>query len=148
MQCCTRIVMTVSTTYRLPEDLKQRVAEQARAEGITETALVSRLLDEGLKVTAHPGIVYRDGPAGRRAALATGPDVWEVVSGVRHATGRGEARIRDAATQMGLPERLVSLAVNFAAAHPDEIEERITLNEEAARRAQALAEERERMLAS
>jgi hypothetical protein len=140
--------MTVSVTYRLDEDLKQRIGERAQHEGITETALVTRLLNEGLKVTAHPGIVYRDGPAGRRAALATGPDVWEVINGLRHAKGRGEARIRDAAAQMGLPERSIRLAVNFAAAHPDEIEERIALNEEAARRAQALAEEQERMLAS
>ncbi len=27
----------------------------------------------------HPGIAFRDGPVGRRAALAGGPDVWEVI---------------------------------------------------------------------
>ncbi len=140
--------MTVSVTYRLDEDLKRRVSAVAHAEGITETALVTRLLDEGLKVAAYPGIVYRDGPAGRRAALATGPDVWEVVNGVRHADGRGDARIADAAEQMGLPERLIRLAVNFAAAHPDEIEEQLRRNEEAAERARELAAERERLLAS
>lgn len=140
--------MTVSATYRLDEDLKRRVSKQAQAEGMTETALVSRLLDEGLKVAAHPGIVFRDGPSGRRAALATGPDVWEVVNGVRHADGRGDARIVDAAAQMSLPERLIRLAVNFAAAYPNEIEERIALNEAAAKKAQTLAEERERLLAS
>lgn len=140
--------MTVSATYRLHEDLKRRISERASAESTTETALVSRLLDEGLKVAAHPGIIYRDGPAGRRAALATGPDVWEVVNGLRHAKGRGDARIADAATQMDLPERLVRLAANFAAAHPAEIEERIALNEAAAERARELAEQRERLLAS
>jgi len=140
--------MTVSATYRLDEELKRRISELADAEGATETALVSRLLDEGLKVAAHPGIVYRDGPTGRRAALATGPDVWEIVNGVRHAEGHGEARIADAAEQMGLPERLIRLAVNFASAHPDEIEERIQLNEQAATRARELAEQRKRLLAS
>jgi hypothetical protein len=27
----------------------------------------------------HPGIAFRDGPSGRRAALAGGPDVWEAI---------------------------------------------------------------------
>ncbi|HEX9890200.1 MAG TPA: hypothetical protein VGA69_12020 [Nitriliruptorales bacterium] len=140
--------MTVSATYRFDEALKRRISERAHAQGVTETALVSRLLDEGLKVAAHPGVVYRDGPTGRRAALATGPDVWEIVNGVRYADGDGDAKVADAAIQMGLPQRLVRLAVNFAAAHPDEIEERINVNEQAAARAKELAEQRKRLLAS
>lgn len=35
--------------------------------------------------TEHPGIVFRPGPTGRRAGLAGGPDVWEVVRAVRSA---------------------------------------------------------------
>jgi hypothetical protein len=31
----------------------------------------------------HPGLVFRDGPTGRRAAIAAGPDVQEVLSAVR-----------------------------------------------------------------
>lgn len=34
---------------------------------------------------AHPGVVFRDGPAGRRAGVAGGPDVWEIVHAVRNA---------------------------------------------------------------
>lgn len=140
--------MSVSVSYRLEEALKQRVAARAAAEGVTETALVSRLLDEGLKTAAHPGIVYRDGPTGRRAALAGGPDVWEVILAVRHAAGRGEAKIAGAAEQMGMAEQRVRLAVSFASAQPDEIEERIALNEAAAERARVIAAQRERLLAS
>lgn len=80
--------------------------------------------------------------------MAGGPDVWEVIVAVRHAPGRGDARIADAAEQMGLPERLVRLAVHFAAVYPDEVEERIAANEAAADRARALAEQRERLLTS
>lgn len=140
--------MAASVSYRLDENLKRRVADQAAAEGITETALVSRFLDEGLKSAAHPGIVYRGGPTGRRAALAGGPDVWEVIVAVRHAPKRGDAKVASAAEQMGLPEPLVRLAVSFAAAYPDEVEERIALNEAAAERARSIAEQRERLLAS
>lgn len=48
---------------------------------------------EGLDTLHHPGIVYRDGPTGRRAALAMGPDVWEIVSALRHTKGAQERRV-------------------------------------------------------
>ena len=31
----------------------------------------------------HPGIVFRDGPTRRRAAVAGGPDVWEIIRAVK-----------------------------------------------------------------
>lgn len=112
--------MGAAVSYRLDEDLKRRLAEHARATGTSETALVSELLDEGLKTRAHPGIVYRGGPSGRRAGLAGGPDVWEVVVALRHADGTGDGKIVDAALQLGLSERLVRAALAFAARYPYE----------------------------
>lgn len=47
-----------------------------------------------------------------------------------------------------LAERLIRAAVNFAAAYPDEIEQRIALNDAAAERTGRLAEQRARLLAS
>ena len=140
--------MAVSTSYRLDPELKRLLAEQAAREQITETTLVTRLLQEGLKTGSHPGIVYRDGPTGRRAALAVGPDVWEVILAIRHALGRGEGKVREAAKQLGLSEPQVRLAVDFAAAYPGEIEDRIALNDAAAEQARVLAEQRARLLAS
>ena len=140
--------MAVSVSYRLDPELKNRLAERAHEEGISETSLVTRLLDEGLKTSAHPGIVYRTGPAGRRAAVAGGPDVWEVVVAMRHTGQRGDARVGATAEQLGVPEHLVRTAVSFAAAHPDEVEAMINRNEAAAERAQRVARERERFLAS
>jgi hypothetical protein len=116
-------------SYRLPAELKTRLVERAAAEGLTQTALVSRILEEGLKTTTYPGIVYRNGATGRRAALVNGPDVWEVVLAVRHAAGTGEQQVADAAAQLGLPDRYIRLAVNFAAEYPDEVEQRMWLNE-------------------
>jgi hypothetical protein len=84
--------------------------------------------------------MYRDGPTGRRAALASGPDVSEVVTAVRQAPGRGDAKIRDAAEQLGLSEEQVRVAVDFATSHRREIERRIALNDVAAQRARELAE--------
>jgi len=140
--------MPVSVSYRLDPQLKEDLARRAHDEGISETSLVSRLIDEGLKTSAHPGIVYRDGPAGRRAAVGGGPDVWEVVVATRHTGRRGDARVGAAAEQLGVPEQLVRTAVSFAAAHPSEVETMIDRNEAAAERAQRAARERERFLAS
>lgn len=140
--------MAMSTSYRLDPELKRLLSERAASEQVTETALVARLLEEGLKTSAYPGIVYRDGPTGRRAALAVGPDVWEVIVAIRHASGRGEARLRDAAKQIGLPEAQVRIAVDFASAYPQEVNDRIALNDAAAERARELAEQRARLLAT
>lgn len=111
--------MPASVSYRLDPQLKARLAQRAHDEGVSETGLVARLLDEGLNTSAHPGIVYRDGPAGRRAAVAGGPDVWEVVVALRHTRKRGDARVGAAAEQLDVAEQLVRTAVAFAAAHPD-----------------------------
>jgi hypothetical protein len=140
--------VTASTSYRLSDDLKRRLAARAAEEGITETALVTRIIDEALRTASFPGIVFRDGPSGRRAGLAAGPDVAEVIVGVRYAVGRGEAKIRDAAEQMDLPERLVRLAVDYASVYTEEIEERIARQEAAAEEARVRTEQRARLLAS
>ncbi|MEO6822913.1 MAG: hypothetical protein ABI468_10995 [Candidatus Nanopelagicales bacterium] len=140
--------MAVSVSYRLDPQLKDRLAKRARDEGISETTLVSRLLVEGLKTTAHPGIAYRDGAAGRRAGVAGGPDVWEVVVAARHTRKRGEAQVVAAAEQLDIPATLVRLAITFAAEHPAEITEMIKRNDAAAARAQRAVRERERFLAS
>ena len=49
------------------------------------SAAVNLLVDEGLRTAEYPGVVFRDGPAGRRAGLAGGPDVWEVIRAVKSA---------------------------------------------------------------
>lgn len=137
-----------SASYRLDPRLKNRLTEQAAAEDISESALVGRLLDEGLKTSTYAGIVYRGGAAGRRAAVAGGPDVWELVAALRHAEGTGESRVSAAAEQLGLPVHIVRLAVAFASDYPGEVGDMISANEAAAERAQQVASERERFIDS
>lgn len=139
--------MTISTSYRLDPDLKARLARRAMAEGITETALVVRLLEQGLAAMEHPGIVYRPGPSGWRAGLSGGPDVDEVVRAVR-ATGKaGDKAVSVAANSLGINERIVRIAIDYAAEHLEEIEQRIQENEDAADRAKKLAGARRSVLA-
>lgn len=139
--------MTSSTSYRLATDLKGRLAQRAAAEGVTETALVTRLLEQGLAAIEHPGIVYRPGPTGWRAGLAGGPDVDEVVRAVRATGVTGDEAVAVAAESVGIDQRLVRIAIDYAAEHLEEIEARIQENEAAAERARKLSEARSSVLA-
>lgn len=138
--------MARPTSFRLPDDLLARVETQARAEGRSVSGLVSSMLDEGVKTRGFPGIVYRPGPTGRRAALAGGPDVWELVRAVKEATRRQEQRIMHVARALGISAAAVRLAIDFYAAFPEEIDERIAEDERAAERIRELSERRERLL--
>lgn len=139
--------MATSTSYRIPADLKQRLAQRAAAEPTTETALVTRLLEQGLAAIEHPGIVYRPGPTGWRAGLAGGPDVDEVVRAVRSTGVTGDGAVAVVAERVGIDQRLVRIAIDYAAEHLDEIEARIQENEAAAERAHKLSEARASVLA-
>ncbi|MQA13780.1 MAG: hypothetical protein GEV09_06270 [Pseudonocardiaceae bacterium] len=120
----------------------------AAAEGITERALLERLVSEGLDTICHPGIVYRDGPTGRRAALAVGPDVWEVISALRYTTGNDEERVAALAEQFGLHPRHIRSAIDFAAAHREDIDTQVAANDAAAEEARRRVEQRSDLMAS
>ncbi len=84
----------------------------------------------------HPGIVFRDGPSGRRAGLTTGPDVWEVIGGVSGASG--DTELDEAAEDLGLTRAHVDVAVRYYGEFTDEIDDRIRANAEEADRRLAL----------
>jgi|SRR5579871_1716949 len=140
--------MARPTSFRLPDDLVARVDAEATASGTSVTALVTSLLDEGLKTRRFPGVVYRSGPAGRRAALVRGPDIWEVIRAVRGGRGRGERRLQGVAADSGLGLDQVRLAVDFYAAFPDEIDARIAADDRAAAEVRESVERRDRLLTS
>lgn len=138
--------MARPTSFRLPEDLLARIEEQARAEGTSVSGLVSSMLDEAVKIRRFPGIVYRPGPTGRRAAVAGGPDVWELVRAVKETTGRRERRITSVAKELGVSSAALRLAIDFYTAFPAEIDERIAEDERAAERVRELVQRREKLL--
>lgn len=137
-----------ATSYRLDPAINARLEQQAAADAVSERTLLERLITEGLDTRDHPGIVYRDGPTGRRAALAVGPDVWEVVSALRYTEGTHEQRVAGLAEQFGLHARHIRTAIDFAALHRDEIDAQVARNDEAARRAERMAEARGDLMAS
>ncbi len=75
-----------ATPVRFDAPVAERLASFAAANpGMSLSSAANRLVDEALRMSEHPGIMFRPGPTGRRAALAGGPDVWEVVRAVKSA---------------------------------------------------------------
>jgi len=121
-------------SMRLAATMLDRLDRQARSRGESKTRVGERLIDEGLRMADHPGVVFRDGPAGRRAALAGGPDVWEVIGALYGADEKGEAAIV-ALVESGVVTRAqVEAALRYYGDYPDEIDGRIRQNLETADR--------------
>ncbi len=94
----------------------------------------------------HPGVVFRDGPAGRRAGLAGGPDIWEVIVVLQDFGAAGPAAaITRTALWLGLSEAQVRAAEGYYGAYPTEIDDRITENVAAADEAQRASATRARL---
>ena len=118
-----------------------------RHEGTTATALLDQLIIEGINQLDHPGIIFRGPAHDRRAALAAGPDVWEVVARLQELEGSEEHRISLLSAESDLHPRLVRLALDYAAEHSDDVRERIDHNRDMAERSRNTAEQREALLA-
>lgn len=111
--------------------------------GSTSSAVANMFIDESLRADEHPGIMFRPGPTGRRAALAGGPDVWEVIA-AWHAIRdeapdlNGDDLTAELIAATGLSHEQVRTALRYYVAYPDEIDERIAANRAAAEREEQL----------
>ncbi|HEU0247808.1 MAG TPA: hypothetical protein VFR38_12050, partial [Gaiellaceae bacterium] len=100
-------------------------------DGVSASQLAERYIDEGLRSEELPGIEFRPGPTGRRAALMDGPDIWEIVRDVRAAREAGAADPQaTVAAASELTDAQVRLAAAYYTAYPDEIDARIAADEE------------------
>ena len=139
--------MAASTSFRISEHAKRRLNARAEQDGTSATALIERLILEGIDQLDFPGIVYRGPAHDRRAALAAGPDVWEVIARLRELEGSTEERIATLSEESELHPRLIRLAVDYAAEHSEEIRRRMDRNSEMAERSHRAAQQREALLA-
>lgn len=85
----------------------------------------------------HPGVVFRGGPTGRRAALVGGPDIWELMATLKQGKAKGEKAVSGTAKLLGLTEAQVRIGVRYFSDYPEEIDERIRRNVEEADAAEA-----------
>lgn len=115
----------------------ERLERRSELAGTNKSRLAERYVDEGTRMDEHPGIVFRGGPAGRRAALAGGPDVWELLATLKSGKARGEEAVTATAELLDLTDHQVRIAVGYYGAFADEIDRRIALNSEDADEAEA-----------
>ncbi len=128
---------TQTFSARWDAGVVERLARRSELDGTNKSRLAERYVDEGTRMDEHPGVVFRDGPTGRRAALAGGPDIWEVIGTLKGGRARGEKAVAAAAQLLNLTDSQVRVAVRYYGAYPEEIDERIERNVEEADAAEA-----------
>ncbi len=87
----------------------------------------NRLVDEALRMHEHPLITFKDGPAGRRARLVGGPDVWEVIGAVRSVRDSepelaGEEVLAVVVETSGVPMPFLRAALAYWGDFPEEVD--------------------------
>src|SRR3954453_5473938 len=117
--------MVASVSVTLPKTLEEKIRRIAASEHRSVEETIGLLTEEALKTREFPQIFFMDGPAGRRARLITGPDVWEVIEPYVVA-GKNWDVLR--ASYHWLDEELLQAAIKYYEAYPEEIDARLALN--------------------
>jgi uncharacterized protein (DUF433 family) len=112
--------MARARSFRFSDALLASLQERARERGESANALAERYLEEGLRREEHPLIAFREGAAGRRAALVgTRLDVLQVIDTLRESANSVDAT----AEYLDIPEQYVRAAVRYYAEFRDEVDE-------------------------
>jgi uncharacterized protein (DUF433 family) len=116
---------TITKSLRIPKETVQEIERTSRGRDFSAAAI--ELLNEALKMRRCPGILFADGPTGRRARVAgTGLDVWEVIATYR-SVGESFKRLKAAYPQ--LDDVKLRAALSYYECYPGEIDNRISDNE-------------------
>ena len=119
------------------EPVHRRLKDSARRRRVGVSTLAERLIDEGLRMEAHSAIVFREGPTGRRAVLAGGPEVADVIGSIVGGdVPVGQRRAR-AAELLGLTPSMVDAAMAYYADYTEEIDAELDERRRAADEAEA-----------
>ena len=118
---------TVQKSLRIPGEIVKAIEQLAEASRQDFSATAIELLTEAVKMRRCPGIVFADGPSGRRARiLGTGLEVWELIADYQ-AMDRDPQRLREAYHM--LSDAQIRAALGYYAAYPEEIDHLIARNE-------------------
>jgi uncharacterized protein (DUF433 family) len=118
---------SVQKSIRIPDELAKTIQDEAESSGRDFSAVANELLTEAVKLKRCPGVIFADGPSGRRARIAgTGLDVWEVISTYNNLN-RDDARLREAYHWLSEPQ--LRSALSYFRLYPEEIDRQIARNE-------------------
>lgn len=115
----------VAHSLRVPESLEADLNREMARRGEREwTTGVLSMLEEALRISRAPGIVFVDGRGGRRAAVAfSGLEVWEIIATWSEAGKRWDV-LREAYPE--LSDLQLRAALSYYSAYPAEIDARLT----------------------
>lgn len=112
---------------RLSEGLEREIERDAQLRGQSFTSTTSEMLAEAVRMRRVPGVVFTDGPAGRRATVAgTGLDVWEVIATWKNV-GEQWGALRE--SYDWLTDFQLRSAVAYYKIYPEEIDARLAVEE-------------------
>jgi hypothetical protein len=146
------MVATSPSSVRFePQVLERLAAFIAAHRELTLSSATSRLVDEALRAHEHPLITFKDGPAGRRARVVGGPDVWEVIGAVQSVRGAEPALAGDevlavVAETTGVPVPFLRAALAYWGDFPEEVEAFLDRARAEAVQAQAAWERQQELL--
>ena len=116
--------------------LHKRLKDSAARRRLAISTLAERLIDEGLRMEAHPGVMFREGPTGRRAVLVGGPEVSDVIASMIGGDVPVTDRRARTAELMGLSLPTVDAALAYYAEHTEEVDAEIAARDRAASEAE------------
>ncbi len=115
--------MTKTRGIRVSLDLDREISREAQARGTSWSAMSQTLLAEAIRMRRAPGVIFVDGPAGRRAVVAgTGLDVWEVIATWKRCEDDYEA-LRQSYDWLTEPQ--LRAALGYYELYPEDIEARL-----------------------
>ena len=120
-------IISPSSVRFEPAVLSRLNAFVAANRDLTLSSASNRLVDEALRMHEHPLITFKVGPAGQRARVVGGPDVWEIVGAVRSVRDSDPSLVGDEALTVvaetsGVPMAFIRAALDYWAAYPDEVD--------------------------
>jgi hypothetical protein len=118
-------------SLRMEQHAFERLAAESRRNREPLSTLAKRLIEEGLRMAAHPGIWFKDSVKGRRAALFEGPQVWLVVSAFPRWDDSWDIRSNETVGASSVTPYEIKTALKYYAEYPEEIDELIRANQEA-----------------
>lgn len=118
----------ISHSLRVPEPLEAEIKREIARRGVREWSTgVLQLIDEAIRMSRAPGIVFVDAWDGRRAALAfSGLEIWEIVAFYKQRGDDWEGFRKDFEE---LTEQQLRAAVNYYKLYPAEIDARLAKEE-------------------
>ena len=112
-------------SVRLTALEKGNLDADARMKGIPSGTAAAAYISEGVRRSQFPAVEFRNGSRGRVAYLVGSRwPVWMIVELVKELAGDIEA----AAARIRKPAGLVTMALAYAAAYPEEINDCLTLH--------------------